>query len=639
MFKSAKLYTNQNQEKEPLLKDLILLGYKITDFVAQEGDFAHRGGIIDIFPSGFESPVRLELFQDKVHSIRSFSLVTSEITSVHQMVIILPRKTLHSSAKPAIFHGMGEEVPIDNFVDIMISDLVVHIDYGIGIYKGIKKIKEKSGHEKDYILIEYADRDKLYLPVGEINLIQKYLSFYKCVPRLSKLGTGSWKRLKQKTKKIAASYAMELLQMQADRMKLKGFAFSKNTDWQYKLEESFPYRDTIDQAKAVSDVISDMEKPKPMDRLLCGDVGYGKTEVALRSAFKAVMDNKQVGILVPTTILAEQHYNTFCERMKEFPVNIQMLSRFKTKSEQKEVLKGLKEGSVDIVIGTHRLLSDDIVFKDLGLVIIDEEQRFGVKAKEKLKKIRLLIDVLTMTATPIPRTLYMSLTGARDMSAINTPPLDRLPIKTIISSYNDKLIKEAIERELKRRGQVFFVNNRIKGIEKIVLGLKALMGESVRISVAHGKIPAKELEKIMLQFIKGEIDVLVSTTIIESGIDIPNANTIIINHADRFGLADLYQLRGRVGRFNIKAYAICLVPKNYPLAGDAKRRLKAVGRFTELGSGFKIAMEDLQIRGAGNILGTQQHGYIAAVGFDLYCRLLRNTINEHKAGRKLPVSS
>jgi len=632
MFESIKLYIHQDREKEPLLKGLIRLGYKITDFVGQEGDFAHRGGVIDIFPSGFESPVRLELFQDKIHSIQSFSLVTSEITSAHQMVIILPRKTLHSAAKPAIFHGIGEEVPIDNFVDIMISDLVVHIDHGIGIYKGIKKIKEKNGEEKDYILIEYADRDKLYVPVGEINLIQKYLSFYKTAPKLSKLGTGSWERLKQRTKKIAASYAMELLQMQASRMKLKGFAFSKNTDWQYKLEESFPYKDTIDQAKASSDVISDMERPKPMDRLLCGDVGYGKTEVALRSAFKAVMNNKQVGILVPTTILAEQHYNTFCERMKEFPVNIQMLSRFKTKSEQKEVLKGLKEGSVDIVIGTHRLLSDDIIFKDLGLVIIDEEQRFGVKAKERLKKIRLLIDVLTMTATPIPRTLYMSLTGARDMSAINTPPLDRLPIKTIISSYNDKLIKEAIRRELKRRGQVFFVNNRIKGIEKIALGLKTLMGENVRISVAHGKIPAKELEKIMLQFIKGEIDVLVSTTIIESGIDIPNANTIIINRADRFGLADLYQLKGRVGRFNVKAYAICLVPKNYPLAGDAKRRLRAVERFTELGSGFKIAMEDLQIRGAGNILGTQQHGYIAAVGFDLYCRLLRNTINEHKAG-------
>ncbi len=635
MLETIKLYIHQYQEKEPLLRCLTRLGYKITDFVGQGGDFAHRGGVVDIFPSGFESPLRLELFQDKVYSIQSFSLVTSEITSAHQMVIILPRKTLHSSTRQTLFHGMGEEVPIDSFVDIMVGDSVVHIDHGIGIYKGIKKIKEEPSLEKDYILIEYADRDKLYVPVEEMNLIQKYLSFYKTAPKLSKLGTDSWKRLKQRTKKIAASYAMELLQMQASRTRLKGFAFSKNTDWQHRLEVSFPYKDTIDQAKASSDVISDMEKPKPMDRLLCGDVGYGKTEVALRAAFKAVMDNKQVGILVPTTILAEQHYNTFCKRMREFPINIQMLSRFKTKSEQKEVLKELKEGSVDIVIGTHRLLSDDIVFKDLGLVIIDEEQRFGVKAKEKLKKIRLLIDVLTMTATPIPRTLYMSLTGARDMSAINTPPLDRLPIKTIISPYNNKLIKDAIARELKRGGQVFFVNNRIKGIEKIALQLKALMGENVRISVAHGKIPPKELERIMLQFIKGEIDLLVSTTIIESGIDIPNANTIIINRADRFGLADLYQLKGRVGRFNIKAYAICLVPKNYPLEGEAKRRLRAVGRFTQLGSGFKIAMEDLQIRGAGNILGTQQHGYIAAVGFDLYCRLLRNTVNEFKADMTL----
>jgi len=634
MLESIKLYAHQNQEKESLLKDLTRLGYKITDFVAQEGDFAHRGGVIDIFPSGFEAPVRLDLCQDTIDTIRSFSLVTAEATATHQMVIILPRKTLYSSAKPAVFHGVGEEVPIDNFVDIMGGDSVVHIDHGIGIYRGIKKIKEKDGNCKDYILIEYADRDKLYVPAGEINLIQKYLSFYRSNPKLSKLGTGAWKKLKQRTKKIAASYAMELLQMQASRTKLKGFAFSKNTDWQYKLEESFPYKDTLDQAKACSDVISDMEKPKPMDRLLCGDVGYGKTEVALRAAFKAVMDNKQVGILVPTTILAEQHYNTFCQRMDEFPVNIQMLSRFRTKSEQKEVLKGLREGAVDIVIGTHRLLSDDIVFKDLGLVIIDEEQRFGVKAKEKLKKLRLLIDVLAMTATPIPRTLYMSLTGARNMSSINTPPLDRLPVKTTISSYNDKSIREVIRRELKRGGQVFFVNNRIKGIEKIALKLKALMGEGVRISVAHGRISPKELEKIMLQFINGEIDVLVSTTIIESGIDIPNANTIIINRADRFGLADLYQLKGRVGRFNVKAYAICLVPKNYPIIGDAKRRLRAVGRFTELGSGFKIAMEDLQIRGAGNILGTQQHGYIAAVGFDLYCRLLRNTINEYKISEK-----
>jgi len=631
MFDSIKLYTHQDQEKEALLKALLKLGYQSSDFVAQEGDFSHRGGIVDIFPSGFEEPIRIELFDNKISTIRSFSLITSDITTEHQMVIILPRKVLkRSSSSHTLFYGIGEEIPIDNFIDIRMGDHVVHIDHGIGLYRGIKKIKEES-ELKDYMLIEYAGKDRLYVPVEEIHLIQKYISFYKRPAKLSRLGTRAWQRIKDKTKKIAASYAMELLEMQAARMKLKGFAFSKDSDWQKKLEDSFEYKDTIDQAGASEEVKRDMVQPKPMDRLLCGDVGYGKTEVALRAGFKAVMDNKQVAILVPTTILAEQHYNTFCNRMKEFPINIQMLSRFKTKSQQKIVVEGLKKGSVDIVIGTHRLLSDDISFKDLGLVIIDEEQRFGVKAKDKLKKLRLLVDVLTMTATPIPRTLYLSLTGARDMSAINTPPPDRLPIKTITSEYSDKLIKEAILREVSRKGQVFFVNNRIRGIEKVASKLKVLMGTEIRISIAHGRMAPKELERIMLDFIKGKIDVLVSTTIIESGIDIPNANTIIINRADMFGLADLYQLRGRVGRFKVNAYAIFLVPKQYLLSSDAKKRLRAVARFTQLGAGFRIAMEDLQIRGAGNILGTQQHGYIAAVGFDLYCRLLRDIINEHTA--------
>lgn len=630
MFESIKLYINQEIERESLLKGFLRLGYQRSDYIGQEGDFSHRGGIIDISPTGFEEPVRIELAEDKIQTIRSFSLITSEVTADHRMVIILPRKILKGSAsRQTLFYGVGAEVPIDNFVDISEDEHVVHLDYGIGIYRGIRKVREKS-ILKDFIIIEYAGGDKLYVPADEIHLIQKYMSFYKRSPKLSKLGTKTWQKIKDKTKKVAASYAMELLQIQAARMKLKGFAFSDDTDWQRKLEESFPYRDTIDQTKASEEVKEDMRRPKPMDRLLCGDVGYGKTEVALRAAFKAVMDNKQVGILVPTTILAEQHYNTFCERMKDFPVNVQMLSRFRTKAEQKDIVKGLKEGAVDIVIGTHRLLSDDIKFKDLGLVIIDEEQRFGVKSKEKLKKLRLMLDVLTMTATPVPRTLYISLMGARDMSAIDTPPPDRLPIKTTIAEYNDHLIKEAILREASRGGQVFFVNNRIKGIEKIAEKLRSLIGEKVRIAVAHGRMASRELEHIMLEFIKGNIDMLVSTTIIESGIDIPNANTIIINCADRFGLADLYQLRGRVGRFKQKAYAVFLVPKGYPLTGDARKRLRAVGRFTALGSGFKIAMEDLQIRGAGNILGTQQHGHIAAVGFDLYCRLLREVINRVK---------
>lgn len=630
MFESIKLYIRQEIEKESLLKDLVRFGYQASDYVGQEGDFSQRGGIIDIFPSSFEEPVRIELVEDRINTLRSFSLVTSGITADHQMVIILPREAVRLAAsRRTLFYGIGEELPIDNFVDINNGDYVVHIDHGIGIYRAIRKIKEEDLW-KDYIILEYAEKDKLYVPVSEIHLIQKYISFYKRPPKLSRLGTKTWQKIKDRARKVAASYAIELLQTQAARMKLKGFAFSEDTDWQRKLEASFPYEDTIDQSKASEEVKEDMRLTKPMDRLLCGDVGYGKTEVALRAAFKTVMDNKQVAILVPTTILAEQHHHTFCERMKDFPVNIQMLSRFKTRSEQNQILKGLKEAGVDIVIGTHRLLSDDIKFKDLGLVVIDEEQRFGVKSKEKLKKLRLLVDVLTMTATPIPRTLYLSLMGARDMSVINTPPPDRLPIKTIIAEYGDEFIKEAIRREVSRKGQVYFVNNRIKGIEKIAERLRALMSEGVRIAVAHGRMAARELEHIMLEFIKGNIDVLVSTAIIESGIDIPNANTIIVNRADQFGLADLYQLRGRVGRFRQKAHAIFLVPKGYPLASNAKRRLNAVSRFTALGSGFKIAMEDLQIRGAGNILGTQQHGYIAAVGFDLYCRLLREVINEAK---------
>jgi len=628
MFNSIKLYTDQKIDRDDLLKGLNKFGYQVNDFVAQEGDCSHRGGIVDVFPAGFEEPVRIELSDDKIRTIRSFSLLSSDVTTEHRMVIILPRKTQRAASSRMLFYGVGEKVPVDSFVDITEGDHVVHVDHGIGIYNGIRKVKEKSS-SKDYFVIEYAGGDALYVPADEIHLIQKYISFYKRSPKLSKLGTRTWQRIKDKTKRIATSYAMDLLSIQAARLKSKGFAFSKDTDWQSQMEEDFPYKDTIDQAKASEEVKLDMEELKPMDRLLCGDVGYGKTEVALRAAFKAVMDNKQVVILVPTTILAEQHNNTFCERMKSFPVNIQMLSRFKTRSQQKKILDDVKQGAVDILIGTHRLLSDDIEFKDLGLVIIDEEQRFGVKAKEKLKKLRLLVDVLTMTATPIPRTLYISIMGARDMSAINTPPPDRLPIKTTIAEYSDRLLKEAISREVARKGQVYFVNNRIKGIEKIAQRLQDLLGEGVSIAVAHGRMASKELEHIMLEFIKGNIDVLVSTTIIESGIDIPNANTIIINRADQFGLADLYQLRGRVGRFRQKAYALFLVPKKYPLTSIAKRRLSAVRRFTDLGSGFKIAMEDLQIRGAGNILGTQQHGYIAAVGFDLYCRLLREVITEH----------
>lgn len=626
MFKSIKIYTNEELTKEGLLKDFTRFGYETVDFVSEEGDLSHRGGIIDIFPVSFEEPARIEIENDKVKTIRSFNIRTGHVTAEHQMVMVLPR--LGAKRKPAksLFHGIGEEVPIQSFVDLKKGDYVVHINYGIGIYHGIVKLKEKSGEHKDYISIEYANKDKLYVPTEEINLLQKYISFYKRFPKLSNLATKQWQRIKDRTKKAVASYAIDLLELQAARLKLKGFAFSEDSDWQKDLESKFEFEDTIDQSKASSEVKQDMQLQKPMDRLLCGDVGYGKTEIALRAAFKATMDNKQVAILVPTTILAKQHYNTFTRRMKDFPVNVEMLSRFRTKKEQDNILNDLSKGKVDVIIGTHRLVSDDVKFKDLGLVVIDEEQRFGVKHKEKLKRLRLIVDVLTMTATPIPRTLYMSLMGARDMSVVDTPPSNRLPIKTIVTHFSPQLIKEAILKEVRRKGQVYFVNNRIKGIEKIAKKIQELVGPEVKIAAAHGRMSPKHLEQIMLDFIQGKIDVLVSTTIIESGIDIPNANTIIVNHADKFGLADLYQLRGRVGRFNRQAYAYFITPKDSILTSDARRRLTAINKFSDLGSGFKIAMEDLQIRGAGNLLGTQQHGYVMAVGFDLYCRLLRGAI-------------
>jgi len=463
-----------------------------------------------------------------------------------------------------------------------------------------------------------------------MHLVQKYLAFASRRPKLHTLGGKEWPRIKERTRKGIQKLAWELLSLEAMRQSTEGFKYSSDTAWQREFEAAFAYTQTPDQEKASQDVKQDMESIRPMDRLLCGDVGYGKTEVAMRAAFKALMDNKQVGYLVPTTILAEQHYQNFSDRLKGFPINIQMLSRFKTKAEQEKIVRGITEGGVDIVIGTHRLLSEDVKFKDLGLVIIDEEQRFGVRAKEKLKAFRLSCDVLTLTATPIPRTLYMSLMGAKDLSVINTPPQNRLPIKTFVVEYDQDLIRQAIMRELGRKGQVYFVHNRIHDIEKVKEKISKLLPVDTRIAIGHGQMPANVLEKVMLDFLKAKIDVLVSTMIIESGIDIPNVNTIIVNDAHRFGLSDLHQLRGRVGRFDRPAYAYYMVSRKEILDADAKKRLEAIQEYTELGAGFKIAMEDLEIRGAGNLLGIQQHGFIAAVGFDLYCRLLREAIGTFK---------
>lgn len=627
MFESIKIYSKAPVSIQKLLAELVEFGYTNVSNVAEEGDFSHRGEVADIFPVTFELPIRIQFLGNVVERIRSFDLQTGYYTEEHQIAIILPISRLRPKKirAPLIF---TEEVPINNFVDISPGDHIVHVEHGIGIYRGLKRLKVRNRFV-DHFVIEYQDKEILYVPLSDLNLIQRYIGFEGRPPRLYKLGSKLWQKIKERAKKGVFSLAYELLELQAKRRALTGFAFSKDAEWQKELEESFPYKETPDQRRSTVEIKQDMESQRPMDRLICGDVGYGKTEVALRAAFKAVMDNKQVAVLVPTTILAEQHYNTFTTRLSKYPVCVQMLSRFKTKAEQDNIVKGLSNGSVDIVIGTHRLLSDDIRFKDLGLVIIDEEQRFGVKHKEKLKRLRLLVDVLTLTATPIPRTLYMSLMGAKDLSIINTPPQDRLPAETDVAEYDEDLIKEAIDYEINRGGQVYFVHNRIEGIEKTAHRLKVLV-PMARIEVAHGQMPEKALEETMAKFIKGKIDILLSTAIIESGIDIPNANTIIVNRADMFGLADLYQLRGRVGRFRRKAFAYFLIPKKLIMTKDVQKRLLAIKKFTELGAGFKIAMEDLQLRGAGNLLGAEQHGYIEVVGFDLYCRLLKGAISNLK---------
>jgi len=544
------------------------------------------------------------------------------------MVIVLPC----IKSRPARYSSFFEEAPLHSFIDLEKKDYVVHIKHGIGRYLGIERIKVKD-EEKDHLSIEYANNEMLYVPIDKAHLVQKYISFEGRSPRLYRLGSGEWKRIKEKTRKGLLKVALDLLEIQAKRQTSSGFKFSKDTDWQKQFEANFEFDETLDQINVNKKVKEDMESSRPMDRLLCGDVGYGKTEVAMRACFKATMDNKQVAFLVPTTILAEQHYQNFLKRLEDFPIKVAMLSRFKTKAEQKKIIEELAQGKIDIVIGTHRLLSDDIVFKRLGLIIIDEEQKFGVRAKEKLKKVRLTVDILTLTATPIPRTLYMSLMGAKDISVINTPPQNRIPIDTRVEEFSKDLIKSAIQKEISRKGQVFFIHNRVEDIEEVEDLVKDLSGDSVRVDFAHGQMSAKLLEKVMLSFLNGQTEILVSTNIIESGIDVPNANTIIVNNADNFGLSDLHQLRGRVGRFNRKAYAYFLIPKNKPINQDAHKRLEAIEEYSELGAGFKIAMEDLEIRGAGNLLGTEQHGYIMAVGFDLYCRLIRQVIAQLIKGK------
>ncbi|PYL31459.1 MAG: transcription-repair coupling factor [Verrucomicrobia bacterium] len=544
-----------------------------------------------------------------------------------------------------------------DFSELNEGDLVVHLEYGIGRFLGLQKFAvgqahrlpgagetesatpnafgvalQQQGQPQEVLVLEFADEAKLYVPLEQAYLVSRYVGAGKKSPALSSLGDGKWARAKIKAAASIFDYAGQMLAIQAERQMHPGHAFAADTKWQAEFEHSFPFRETPDQMKAITDTKIDMERPRSMDRLICGDVGFGKTEVAVRAAFKAVMNGKQVAVLAPTTVLAQQHFEVFRQRMLDYPVRIEMLSRFRSQSEQKKVLQLLREGGADIIIGTHRLISGDVVFKDLGLVVIDEEQRFGVLHKEKFKELFKLVDVLTLSATPIPRTLYLSLVGVKDMSTIETPPLNRLPVETVISAYDERIIRAAIDRELERQGQVFFLHNRIATIERARDRIVHLCPQA-RVEIGHGQMDADELEAVMSRFIAGKTDVLVCTTIIESGLDIPNANTIIIDRADQFGLADLYQLRGRVGRAEHKAYAYLLLPHEMMTIGAARKRISAIKQYSSLGAGFRVAMRDLEIRGAGSILGTAQSGHIMAVGFDLYCQLLKQAVAQLKGDK------
>jgi transcription-repair coupling factor (superfamily II helicase) len=625
-----RLYVGQTIERGALETLLQKLRYRRRDFVSRPGEYAERGATFDIYPVTYRAPVRLSFDLDTIVSIRDFSPREGKSLTRFEEVFLVPLSETFESSISRLRDRFESFEPLTELTDLETGDYVVHLEYGIARYLGTKKIEMK-GEAKRCLALEFADREILYLEVGEP--LERYIGVEGRKSKLTRLHTKEWERAKQKARFAVENVARDLLTLQAKRKVSPGVSFPKDAEWQHEFEAEFPFEETADQLKATEEVKRDLEEPRPMDRLLCGDVGFGKTEVAMRAAFKTVTAGKQVAFLVPTTVLAEQHWLVFKERAKNFPVTVEVLSRFRSPKVQKDLLKRLAEGKVDVVIGTHRLLSPDVRFKELGLVVIDEEQRFGVADKEKLKKLRELVDVLTLTATPIPRTLYLSLIGARDLSIINTPPRTRLPIETAVIEYDDRKIAEAIRKECAREGQVYFIHNRIESIEKVHDHLKSILPE-VRFGVAHGQMPARALESVMRHFLDRKIDCLLSTNIIESGIDIPNVNTILVNRADRFGLADLYQLRGRVGRFVGKrqAYAYLIVPRNWVMTLDAEKRLEAIERFTELGAGMKIALKDLEIRGAGNILGHEQSGFILAVGFDLYCRMLRRAVEELKEG-------
>ena len=544
--------------------------------------------------------------------------------------LLLTENDIFGMQKKRRLHTKNSGAQLQYFSEIKAGDYVVHSVHGIGRYIGVENVLVDGVH-RDYLLLAYAGDDKLYVPVEQVGMLHKYVGNEGQSPRLSKMGGADWKRVQSKARAAITELAEELLRLYAQRKIVPGHAFAEDTEWQRDFEERFPYEETPDQLKAIAEIKADMEKPEPMDRLLCGDVGYGKTEVAIRAAFKAVMDGKQVAVMVPTTVLAQQHFMTFKERMQPFGVKVEMVSRFCTPREQKRILNDLENGQVDVLIGTHRLLQQDVLFPDLGLLVIDEEQRFGVAQKEKIKRWKTGVDVLTLSATPIPRTLHLALVNGRDMSVIESPPEERLPVETYVAEYNPGMIKEALEREMRRGGRIYYVHNRVLGLENIAADLRSLV-PGINIRIAHGQMSEDMLEDAMIAFYEGSCDVLLSTSIIENGLDVPLANTIIIDGAENFGLSQLYQMRGRVGRSSRLAYAYFVYKRNRALSEVAEKRLQAIRDFTELGAGFKIAMRDLEIRGAGNLLGAQQHGHIAGVGFAAYCDMLERTIRKLKDG-------
>ena len=545
--------------------------------------------------------------------------------------VLLTENDIYGMQKRKRLHSKNQGQQLQYFSDIKVGDYVVHRTHGIGRYIGVENVYV-SGMHRDYLLLQYAGDDKLYVPVDQVSLLHKYVGSEGNVPRLSKMGGADWQRTTKKAAKAITELAEELLRLYAQRQVVKGHAFSPDNEYQKEFEEAFPFEETEDQLKSIAEIKADMEKPQPMDRLLCGDVGYGKTEVAVRAAFKAILDGKQVALMVPTTVLAQQHFLTIKDRMRSFGVGVEMLNRFVPRKEQKRIIEGIADGTVDLVIATHRLLGQDIQFHDLGLLIIDEEQRFGVAQKEKIKKWCTGIDVLSLSATPIPRTLHLALVNGRDMSVIESPPEDRLPVETYVCEYNDGMLKEALERELRRGGRVYYIYNRVGGLDTIARKLRQLV-PGINVRIAHGQMDENNLEDAMIAFFEGECDVLLCTTIVENGLDVPLANTIIIDGADHFGLSQLYQMRGRVGRSSRLAYAYFLYRPDKALSEVAEKRLQAIRDFTELGAGFKIAMRDLEIRGAGNLLGAEQHGHIAGVGFATYCEMLEAAILRLKEGR------